>query len=88
MERYVAGADAAIIDLTVERSRAAADELTREGVPVRYVRSIFLPDDETCFDLYEAESVDAVREMARRAALAFDRIVTAVADGRFHQETP
>lgn len=82
MERYISLADAATIDRTAERSRAVAEELTREGIPVRYLRSIFLPDDETCFHLYEAESADAVREMARRAELRFDRIVTAVVDAQ------
>ncbi len=41
---------------------------------MRYVRSIFVPDEETCFFLYEAPSADAVREIARRSALRFDRV--------------
>ena len=44
----------------------------------RYLRSIFVPDDET-FLLYEAVSADAVREVARRAALPFDHIAATVA---------
>ena len=56
------------------RTRLAAEQLTREGTPVRYLRSIFLPDDETCFFLCEAASIEAVRETARRAALSFERI--------------
>lgn len=36
------------------RARAAAEELSREGVPIHYVRTTFLPDDETCFHLFEA----------------------------------
>jgi hypothetical protein len=38
-----------------------------------------LQQDETCFHLYEAASVDAVREVARRAALPFERVTEAVA---------
>jgi hypothetical protein len=52
----------------------AADELTREGKPVRFLQSIFLPADETCFYLYQATSVDAVREAAARAGLQVERI--------------
>src|SRR5258705_6175124 len=34
---------------TGRRARAAAEQLSREGVPIRYVRTTYLPDDETCF---------------------------------------
>jgi Protein of unknown function (DUF4242) len=64
------------------RARAAAAELTREGKPVRFLRSIFVPEDETCFYLFEAGSQDVVEEAARRAELRFDRIAAAVADTR------
>jgi hypothetical protein len=33
------------------------------------VRSIFVPEDEACFYLFQAESVEDVRETARRAGL-------------------
>ena len=58
--------------------RAAAEQLAREGTPVRYVRTTFLPDDETCFHIFEAPSHEAVEELRRRAALGRARIVTAV----------
>ncbi len=40
---------------------------------MRFVRSVFVPEDEACFYLYEAPSAEAVREAARRAALPFAR---------------
>jgi hypothetical protein len=52
--------------------------LAGEGTPIRYLRSIFVPDDETCFYLYEAASRDAVREAARRAQLPSDRVFEAI----------
>jgi hypothetical protein len=55
--------------------RRSAGELTREGTPVRYVRSIFLPGDETCFDLYVASSAEAVGEAVTRAGVPFERVV-------------
>ena len=67
------GADAALA--AGRRARAAAVELTREGVPVRYVRTTFLPEDETCFHLFEAVSADAVEELSRRAELGRVRVV-------------
>jgi hypothetical protein len=44
------------------------------------VRSIFVPEDETCFYLCEASCVDAVREAARRATLTFARVTEVVAE--------
>jgi len=63
-----------------QRARDAAAQLSREGTPVRYLSSIFLPDDETCFYLYDAASADAVRKVALRAELPFARIVKAITD--------
>ena len=39
------------------RARAAAVELAREGVRIDYLRTTFLPDDETCFHLVAAGRV-------------------------------
>ncbi len=60
------------------RARAAAEQLAGDGTPVRYVRSTFLPDDETCFHVFEAPSVAAVEEVSRRAGFGGARITTAV----------
>ena len=64
------------------RARVAAEGLNREGTPIRFLRSIVVPEGETCFYLYEAASVEAVRELAGRAALPVDRIAEAVATPR------
>jgi hypothetical protein len=78
VEMYVARGAAAGARLDAERARIAADELTRAGTPVRCVRSIFVPADETCFLLYEAESVRVVRDAACRAGLCAERIAEAI----------
>jgi hypothetical protein len=59
----------------------AAKAVTREGTPVRFLRTIFVPAEEICFYLYEAASVEAVREAAGRAGLEFERVTEAVSDG-------
>ena len=59
------------------RARAAAADLRREGVTVRFVRSLFLPQDETCYYLFEAGSAAVARQVAERAGLAVDRVVPA-----------
>jgi hypothetical protein len=63
---------------TETQVRRAAVELTCAGTPVRYVRSIFVPGDEMCLYLFEAPSLEAVREASERAGLAPERIVEAV----------
>lgn len=82
VELYVSRADASAVERGAEAGRLAAEELTREGTPVRYLRSIFVPEDETCFFLYEAGSADAVREVAERAHLQFERVAEAAAEPR------
>ena len=59
------------------RANAAAEELTREGIPVRFVRSVFVSQDETCFCFFEASSADSVREAVIRAALDGDVVLEA-----------
>lgn len=56
------------------RARAAARQMRREGAPVRFLRSFFLPEDELWFCLYEARSTDEVAEASRRAELMPGRI--------------
>jgi hypothetical protein len=57
------------------RARKQAAEMRRDGIAVRYLRPILVPEDETCFHLFEAPSADAVTEASRRAELRYERIV-------------
>jgi hypothetical protein len=47
---------------------------------------VFVPEDETCFYLYEAGSEEVVREAASRADLRIERIVEAITPRR--EEAP
>jgi len=49
------------------RSRAACEEMTVESKPIRLLRSLFLPEEGSCFLLFEAASVASVVEAAHRA---------------------
>jgi hypothetical protein len=75
VELYLSGADAYGVDRETRRARSAAAALTAEGRPVRLVRSIFVPEDETCFLLVEADTAEAVHEVANRAAVPFERVL-------------
>jgi hypothetical protein len=77
-EAYVARPRANELRAHERRAHAAAKELSREGTPIRFVRSIFVPTDEICFYVFEAVSLEAVGVACNRAALRFARIVEAV----------
>lgn len=58
----------------------AAERLTRAGVPVRLLSAILVAEEEICFYLYEAQSIEAVREAATLAGLQVERVSEAVSD--------
>jgi hypothetical protein len=78
VEGYLPRSRAAELPEAVARVRRAAERLTAEGVPVRHVRSSFLPADELFLHLLVAPSVEAAGELTKRAGIAPDRIVEAV----------
>lgn len=86
VELYVPRTSAPVVASDVRRL-LGGEELTREATAVRCVRSIFVPDDETWFLLYEATSADDVRAAARSVDLPVERIVEAVADVTATQST-
>jgi len=57
------------------RARTAAAEMRAEGLPVRFVRSVFTPEDVTCYFLFEAPSAQAVEDALGRAALHAEHLV-------------
>jgi hypothetical protein len=75
LELYVSRTDDHAVEQSVERMRLA---LEQQGTPVRYLRSIFVPDDETCYLLFEAASAEAVREAALLAGLPFAHVAAAI----------
>jgi hypothetical protein len=81
-ERYLSAANAASAARDARSVRSAADQLARDGTPVRFVRSIFIPADETCMYVFEAESIEVVRTVAARASLQVERISEAISEPR------
>ena len=55
--------------------RAAAEA---HAPPVRYLRAILVPEDETCYLLFDAASCEDVRAVVTRAAVPFERISAAI----------
>jgi len=75
VELYLPTGQAGDLRAATARARAAAQELSG----VRCLRSIFVPEDETWFLLYQAESAAEVRHAVERASLPVARVVEAVA---------
>jgi hypothetical protein len=73
VESYLANTPAAVADAR-KRARSLADDVNG----VRYVRTTFLPGDETILHVFEAPSLLALRRAAQLAELAHERIVEAV----------
>ena len=71
---------------TVAGARGAAVEMSSAGRPVRYLDAVALPDDESCFVLFEAEDAEAVEEACHRAGIRFERITRAERDGAMTEE--
>jgi hypothetical protein len=75
VELHLPAADPASLTAAGERARFAVEELAREGVTVRWIRSVYRAEEDACFLVFEAPSPDAVGEASRRAALEYERIV-------------
>lgn len=71
------------------RARQATEEMRREGSQVRFLRSLFVPEDDACFFLYEGPSARAVRAAAIRAQLEVLAVDPALRlDPNAGEETP
>jgi hypothetical protein len=57
---------------------AQAGASTAQGTQVRYMRSLFTPEDGRCCCMFEADSADAVRQVNDAAGLPYARIVEAM----------
>jgi hypothetical protein len=78
IESYLPRIRSGELPAVVSRLQRATESLTAEGTRVRYVRSTFLPGDELCLHLLEAESAETVSEASRRAAIEPARVVQAL----------
>jgi hypothetical protein len=81
VSRYLAEvylAHAGEFEMTTSPVVVAARAIRGEGTPVRYVRSIFVPEDQTCLLLFEAGSPATVQQVTERAGLQVTRVVAAM----------
>jgi hypothetical protein len=56
------------------RAKSCAAEMTDEGIPVKWMRSFFIPKTEQTHCYFDAPSTDAVKEVNERANIPFIEI--------------
>jgi hypothetical protein len=78
IESYLPRSRSSELGAVVDRLRRATVSLSDEGTRVRHLRSAFVPRDELCLHLLEAESATMVGEASRRAAIEPARVVQVV----------
>jgi len=77
-EGYLASATPAGLRAARRRAIAAAAELAGDGGIVAYLRTIFLPPDQTCLTLFQAPSAEHVTRVCERAAIPCERVTVAM----------
>ena len=81
VETYLARSQAGERAARDRRARSAASELTSGTVPVRLDYSIYIPEDEICFLVFDAPSGREAARAAQRAELQPIRVVAALPSG-------
>lgn len=77
LESYMPGSSDADLVSLAERLTEAMHALAQDGLPVRYLRSTYVPEDETCFHYVEASTAADAERVAQRADVPFDRLLEA-----------
>ena len=78
VERHLPKFTGEQVAAAAKRAKETTSEMTREGTPVRYLRSIFIPGEDKCFCLFEGESADSVLQANKRAELPVESISEAL----------
>jgi hypothetical protein len=86
VETYLARDDAGERDARERRARSAAEELTKGTARVHFDRSIYVPEDEICFFVFDAASGRDAALAAERALLDPIRVVEAISSRRKGKE--
>ena len=74
VERHLPGITPDQLVAAAGRAKEASARMTRQGTPVRYLRSTFVPGDEKCYCLFEGSSKEAVEAAQTRAGIPFEHI--------------
>jgi hypothetical protein len=82
VEVFVPRSRAGELAAAKERVRAATTRVARGDRDVRYVRAIYVPEDETCFYVFNASSAELVAQVSALAGLREGRVVETFTESR------
>ena len=77
VERHLPGFTTDQLPGAAGAAKSTTEQMTGEGTPVRYLRSMFVPSEEKCFCLFDGPSEEVVAEANDRAGLPYQRIIEA-----------
>ena len=78
VERSLKGIPMTDLAKAQQAAIATSKEFTADGMPVRYIRSTFVPSTGACMCLFEAKDAAQVKQVNERAGIPFDRITEAL----------
>ena len=78
VERHLPGIKPDELAAAAARAKATTAEMAAEGMPIRYLRSTFVPGEEKCYCLFEGPTAEAVRQANERAEIPLERITEAL----------
>ena len=74
VERYIPSADLDELAAAVGRVARSCADMHRATPDLRYLSSIYVPEDDTCFGVFHTASVAGVRAVNETADFRIDRI--------------
>lgn len=87
-ESYPVGVGRKTLTDAARKARLIAAEMRAEGRRMRFVKSTFVPAEDTLLCLFDAPSAELVVELGRRAGLPLERVVEAIELGSRSPRSP
>jgi hypothetical protein len=78
VERSLKGISMADLGAAQQRAIETSKQFTKDGKPVEYIRSTFVPEEGACMCLFSAERAEDVKAVNEQAKIPYDRVVTAL----------
>ena len=78
VERSLKGISTKDLGAAQKAAIGTAADMTRDGTPISYIRSTFVPETGACMCLFKAENADTVKQVNDAAKIPYKRVVEAM----------